>query len=275
MNTPAISVESITVDYNGFVALHDASLEVPRGAICALVGMNGAGKSTLFKSIMGFLQPASGRVLIENEPVVAAQKRGLLAYMPQAEEVDWNFPVSVRDVVMMGRYGFMNILRIPRERDRTKVSESLERVGMSEYRDRQISELSGGQRKRSFLARALAQDAKIMLLDEPFSGIDARTEEAMIELLGELRDEGRTIVICTHDLASIAAFCDEVALINRTVLTYGPLETTFTPANISLAYGGVFNHLIFAETEGRTLAGNAHLGIGHTERRASPPRAGS
>jgi ABC-type Mn2+/Zn2+ transport system ATPase subunit len=236
--------------------------------------MNGAGKSTLFKSIMGFLQPASGRVLIENEPVAAAQKRGLLAYMPQAEEVDWNFPVSVRDVVMMGRYGFMNILRIPRERDRTKVNESLERVGMSEYRDRQISELSGGQRKRSFLARALAQDAKIMLLDEPFSGIDARTEEAMIELLGELRDEGRTIVICTHDLASIASFCDEVALINRTVLTYGPLETTFTPANISQAYGGVFNHLIFAETEGRTLADSAHLGVGRSAQRVAAPQTG-
>jgi ABC-type Mn2+/Zn2+ transport system ATPase subunit len=256
----AISVDGITVDYNGFVALRDASLEVPRGAICALVGMNGAGKSTLFKSIMGFVRPASGRVLIENGPVAAAQRRGVLAYMPQAEEVDWNFPVSVADVVMMGRYGYMNLLRMSREQDRTKVAESLERVSMTEYRQRQISELSGGQRKRAFLARALAQDARIMLLDEPFSGIDARTEEAMIALLRELRDEGRTIVICTHDLASIASFCDEVAMINRTVLTYGPLATTFTPANISRAYGGVFNHLVFTEEAGRSLAHEAHLG---------------
>lgn len=275
MNTPAISVDAITVDYNGFVALRDASLEVPRGSICALVGMNGAGKSTLFKSIMGFLRPASGRVLIEDAPVAAAQKRGLLAYMPQAEEVDWNFPVNVQDVVMMGRYGFMNILRIPRQHDRSKVADSIERVGMNEYRDRQISELSGGQRKRAFLARALAQDASIMLLDEPFSGIDAKTEEAMIELLRELRDEGRTIVICTHDLASIASFCDQVALINRTVLTYGPLETTFTAANISRAYGGVFNHLVFAESEGRALAHEAHLGANKTDGRAAAPQAGS
>jgi manganese/iron transport system ATP-binding protein len=271
MQPSAISVDSITVDYNGFVALRDASLEVPHGAICALVGMNGAGKSTLFKSIMGFLRPASGRVLIEGKPVADAQRRGVLAYMPQAEEVDWNFPVSVQDVVMMGRYGFMNLLRIPRQRDRDKVADSLGRIAMSEFRDRQISELSGGQRKRAFLARALAQDARIMLLDEPFSGIDARTEEAMIALLRDLRDEGRTIVICTHDLASIASFCDEVAMINRTVLTYGPLATTFTPANISRAYGGVFNHLIFMEEQGRSLANEAHLGAARNAARAAMP----
>ena len=265
MEQPAISVEHITVDYNGFVALEDANLVVPSGAICALVGMNGAGKSTLFKSIMGFLRPASGRVLIEGGPVSVAQKRGVLAYMPQAEEVDWNFPVNVNDVVMMGRYGFMNLLRMPRQQDHRKVTDSLERVDMSDFQHRQISELSGGQRKRAFLARALAQDARIMLLDEPFSGIDARTEEAMIGLLRELRDEGRTIVICTHDLASIASFCDEVAMINRTVLTYGPLATTFTTANISRAYGGVFNHLIFTEEAGRTLAQEAHLGAHATE----------
>jgi ABC-type Mn2+/Zn2+ transport system ATPase subunit len=212
MDNPAILVDSITVDYNGFVALSDARLRVPSGAICALVGMNGAGKSTLFKAIMGFLTPASGRVLIEGAPVATAQKAGRLAYMPQAEEVDWAFPVNVQDVVMMGRYGFMNILRTPRKLDKQKVAQSLERVGMHDFRTRQISELSGGQRKRAFLARALAQDARIMLLDEPFTGIDAKTEEAMIVLLRELRDEGCTVVICTHDLASIESFCDEVAL---------------------------------------------------------------
>jgi ABC-type Mn2+/Zn2+ transport system ATPase subunit len=269
MNIPAVAVEHISVDYNGFVALRDASLQVPRGAICALVGMNGAGKSTLFKSIMGFLTPSVGQVLIEGGPVAAAQRAGRLAYMPQAEEVDWAFPVNVQDVVMMGRYGFMNILRSPRKSDREKVAESLERVGMGDYRSRQISELSGGQRKRAFLARALAQDAQIMLLDEPFTGIDAKTEEAMIGLLRELRDEGRTVIICTHDLASIESFCDQVALINRTVLAYGPIETTFTPENIARAYGGVFNHLIFNSGAGKVIAREAHIGQAQDDPRSA------
>lgn len=260
MSTPVIDVEGITVDYNGVVALHDASLRVPSGTICALVGMNGAGKSTLFKAIMGFLTPAAGRVLIEGQPVGVAQKSGRLAYMPQAEEVDWAFPVSVHDVVMMGRYGFMNIFRTPRPVDKAQVAQSLERVGMREFQTRQIGELSGGQRKRAFLARALAQNPGILLLDEPFTGIDAKTEEAIITLLRELRDEGRTMVICTHDLASIAAFCDEVALINRTVLAYGPLATTFTAENIAHAYGGVFNHLVFTQNGGKELAYEAHIG---------------
>ncbi len=244
---PMIVVDGVTVEYNGLVALRDARLTVPAGAICALIGMNGAGKSTLFKAVMGLVTPVAGRVAIEGQGVARAQRLGRVAYMPQAEEVDWAFPVSVQDVVMMGRYGFMNILRIPRPLDKAKVAESLARVGLSDFRDRQIGELSGGQRKRAFLARALAQDARIMLLDEPFTGIDAKTEEAILKLLRELRDEGYTIVICTHDLASIASFCDEVALINRTVIAHGPLRATFTPENIALAYGGVFNHLVFAE----------------------------
>ena len=256
----AILVERITVEYNGVVALHDAGLRVPHGVICALVGPNGAGKSTLFKAIMGFHAPAAGRVLIEGQPTKTAQRRGRLAYMPQAEEVDWAFPVSVDDVVMMGRYGFMNILRTPRAIDREKVTQSLTRVGMTDFRTRQIGELSGGQRKRAFMARALAQEARIMLLDEPFTGIDAKTEEAIIVLLRELRDEGYTIVICTHDLASLPSFCDEVALINKTVLSYGPLATTFTPDNIARAYGGVFNHLVFTSDAGRAVAHQAHGG---------------
>jgi ABC-type Mn2+/Zn2+ transport system ATPase subunit len=274
MNPPAIAVDAITVDYNGFVALNTANLHVPAGSICALVGMNGAGKSTLFKAIMGFLTPSSGNVTIEGERVAIAQRRGWLAYMPQAEEVDWAFPVSVQDVVMMGRYGFMNVLRTPRPIDRKIVADSLDRVGMRELRNRQIGELSGGQRKRAFLARALAQEARIMLLDEPFTGIDAKTEETMIALLRELRNEGRTVVICTHDLASIGAFCDQVALINRTVLAYGPLETTFTPENIARAYGGVFNHLIFTSQAGKELAREAHLGIPSEEASATVPSVG-
>ena len=255
----AIEVDNITVDYNGFVALRDASLKVPRGRLCALIGTNGAGKSTLFKAIMGFLTPSGGRVRIEGGSVEAAQKSGRLAYMPQAEEVDWNFPVSVRDVAMMGRYGHMNLLRTPRAADKEAVTQSIARAGMAEFGHRQIGELSGGQRKRAFLARALAQNAQIMLLDEPFTGIDAKTEEAIIQLLRELRDEGRTIIICTHDLASIESFCDDVALINKTVLAYGPIETTFTPENIARTYGGVFNHLVFAGA-GKDLAHQAHAG---------------
>lgn len=238
-----IQVENITVDYNGVVALHDASLRVRRGTICALVGTNGAGKSTLFKAMIGFLQPALGQVLVAGAPVAVAQKQGKLAYLPQAEEVDWNFPISVGDVVMMGRYGFMNALRIPRPADREAVARSLERVGMAELRQRQIGALSGGQRKRTFLARALAQQAEIMLLDEPFTGIDAKTEETLTGLLGNLRDEGHTIVICTHNLAAVPSFCDDVAFINRTVLAAGPVATTFTAEHIAQAFGGVFNHL--------------------------------
>lgn len=145
---------------------------------------------------------------------------------------------------------------------------------MRDFRTRQIGELSGGQRKRAFLARALAQDPGILLLDEPFTGIDARTEEAIITLLRELRDEGRTMVICTHDLASIAAFCDEVALINRTVLAYGPLATTFTPENIARAYGGVFNHLVFTQNSGKELAYEAHIGVSRTNVRPDVPAEG-
>lgn len=274
MSDPVIHVDKITVDYNGFIALREASLQVSAGSICGLIGMNGAGKSTLFKAIMGFLKPNSGQVLIAGEPVTVAQRKGRLAYMPQAEEVDWAFPVSVQDVVMMGRYGFMNILRTPRKIDHEMVAQSIERVGMQDFRLRQIGELSGGQRKRAFLARALAQDASIMLLDEPFTGIDARTEETIIGLLRELRDEGKTIIVCTHDLASIASFCDEVALINRTVLAYGPLESTFTPENIAKAYGGVFNHLVFAQQAGKELAYEAHLGAHRDDVPHSHPQAG-
>jgi manganese transport system ATP-binding protein len=153
--------------------------------------------------------------------------------------VDWNFPVSVFDVVMMGRYGYMNVLRIPSSKDRRLVMESLGRVGMVKYRDRQIGELSGGQKKRAFLARALAQEGKVILLDEPFTGVDVKTEKGMIDLLMELRDEGHTILISTHDLASISTFCDHTILLNRTILAQGKTEETFTKENLELTFGGL------------------------------------
>ncbi|MBL1175932.1 metal ABC transporter ATP-binding protein [Pantanalinema sp. GBBB05] len=239
----SIQVENVSVAYHGKVALHGATLQLQPGSISGLVGMNGSGKSTLFKAIMGFVKPQTGRVLIHGLPSRSVQKRSLVAYVPQAEEVDWGFPVSVQDVVMMGRYGYMNWLRIPRSLDQRIVQESLERVQMSEFRDRQIGELSGGQRKRAFLARALAQQATVLLLDEPFTGVDIKTEKTMINLLLELKAQGHTILISTHDLASITTFCDQVVLINRTILAYGDTSEVFTEENLSRTFGGSISDL--------------------------------
>lgn len=236
MNAIGIDIENVTVAYHGKVALHSASLQLQSGSICGLVGMNGAGKSTLFKAIMGFVKPTTGRVLVDGLPIHQAQKNNLVAYVPQSEEVDWNFPVSVADVVMMGRYGYMNVLRISRSRDRQIVRESLERVQMWELRDRQIGELSGGQKKRTFFARALAQQAQVLLLDEPFAGVDVKTEKMLIDLLLQLRRLGHTILISTHDLNSISTFCDRVVLINRSILAYGNTSDVFTPENIARAF---------------------------------------
>jgi len=229
----------VAVTYpNGLTALRDASFRLEGGTICALVGVNGSGKSTLFKALMGFVTPSRGRVEIDGRPVREAQKQSWVAYVPQAEEVDWTFPVSVRDVVMMGRYGYMNFLRLPRAADRAAVEESLRRLGMWDFRDRQIGELSGGQKKRVFVARALAQQGRVILLDEPFTGVDVKTEEALVTLLRELRDEGRLILVATHNLGSVPEFCDQVVLINRTVLAYGPTAQVFTAANLTRAFGG-------------------------------------
>jgi manganese/iron transport system ATP-binding protein len=245
----AIDVAGVTVSYaNGHVALRDASFHLGAGSICALVGVNGSGKSTLFKAMMGILTPAAGTVRIAGRPVREALKENLVAYVPQAEEVDWSFPVSVWDVVLMGRYGYMNFLRIPRAEDKRIAEESLRRVGMLEYRDRQIGELSGGQRKRVFLARALAQRGRVILLDEPFTGVDVTTESAIIALLRELRDEGHIMLVSTHNLGSVPEFCDHVVLINRTVLAAGPTLAVFTEENLLRAFGGVLRHFRFDES---------------------------
>jgi manganese/iron transport system ATP-binding protein len=255
MNAPAhlvegLAVSNVTVAYrNGTVALRSASFTTPRGTITALVGVNGSGKSTLFKAIMGFLPLAAGSVSIFGQPSASALKKNLVAYVPQSEEVDWNFPVLVEDVVMMGRYGHMNMLRIASKADREKVVASLERVGMADFRKRQIGELSGGQRKRVFLARALAQDGQVILLDEPFTGVDVRTEEAIIALLESLRDEGRVMLVSTHNLGSVPRFCDRAVLINRTVLASGPTASVFTRANLEQAFGGVLRHYILGGSD--------------------------
>ncbi len=241
MTTEPLTLEAreVAVTYpNGHTALSDASFRLDGGTICALVGVNGSGKSTLFKALMGFVTPSHGRVTVNGEPVRAAQKRSWVAYVPQAEEVDWNFPVSVHDVVMMGRYGHMNFLRQPRPSDRAAVEDGLLRVGMWDYRARQIGELSGGQKKRVFVARALAQQGRIILLDEPFTGVDVQTEEALVALLRELRSEGRLILVSTHNLGSVPEFCDQVVLVNRTVLACGPTAQVFTAENLTRAFGG-------------------------------------
>jgi manganese/iron transport system ATP-binding protein len=251
----SLSISHLTVTYNnGFTAVRDASFELDPGTICALVGVNGSGKSTIFKAVMGFVRPAAGEVRLCGMPVHEAIKRNIVAYVPQSEDIDWNFPVLVDDVVMMGRYGHMNFLRIPSRADRYKVDQALDRVGMSEFRDRQIGELSGGQKKRVFLARALAQEGRIVLLDEPFTGVDVKTEVAIIGLLRELRASGHLILISTHNLGSVPDFCDQVVLINRTVLAAGPTAQVFTQANLERAFGGVLRHFNLGGAELHTDA---------------------
>lgn len=245
-----LDLQDVTVTYNnGHVALKEASFTLEAGTICALVGINGSGKSTLFKAVMGFLKPTQGRVLIDGQSVKVAQRKNWVAYVPQSEDVDWSFPVSVWDVVLMGRYGYMNFLRMPSAHDKEIALKSLKRVGMEEFRDRQIGELSGGQKKRVFLARALAQSGRIMLLDEPFTGVDVKTESAIVDLLRELRKEGHIILVSTHNLGSVPDYCDHVVLINRKVLAFGPTKEIFTEENLKKTFGGVLRHVKFDHTD--------------------------
>lgn len=248
--SPSIVAEHLSVAYaNGVRAISDAGFVLGAASICALVGPNGSGKSTLFKTLMGFLKPSQGSVNIAGLPVAEALKQGLVAYVPQSEEVDWTFPVLVEDVVMMGRYGRMGLLRIPAKEDRVAVDIALDRVGMGEFRRRQIGELSGGQKKRVFLARALAQESPVILLDEPFTGIDVKTENEIVALLRTLREEGALIFVSTHNLGSVPEFCDHVVLFNRTVLAFGPTETTFTREKLAETFGGVLRHVRLGGTE--------------------------
>jgi manganese/iron transport system ATP-binding protein len=238
-------INDITVTYkNGHTALHNASFTLPVGSITALVGVNGSGKSTLFKSIMGFVMLAKGSVEILGLSVSQALRSNRVAYVPQSEEIDWDFPVLVEDVVMMGRYGHMNMLRMARQIDREKVAIALERVGLEELRYRQIGELSGGQKKRVFLARALAQESQVVLLDEPFTGVDVKTEEQIMGLLRDLRDEGKVILVSTHNLGSVPEFCDRAVLIDRTVLASGETREVFTQENLQRAFGGVLRRFV-------------------------------
>ncbi len=237
MSTPAILVDNVTVHYGEVLALDAASLTIGPARICGLIGMNGSGKSTLFKVIMGMIKPDAGRILIHGESPAKARKAGGIGYVPQSEDVDWQFPLSVRDVVMMGRYGHQGFTRRPSKADRAAVDHALDRVELSEYADRQIGQLSGGQKKRAFVARGIAQGATMLLLDEPFAGVDKRSEATISRLLRELAADGCTILLSTHDLHAVPELCDEAVLLMRRVLMHGPPEEALKPENLAKAFG--------------------------------------
>ncbi|HLP70103.1 MAG TPA: manganese/iron ABC transporter ATP-binding protein [Rhizobium sp.] len=243
-------VDHVSVTYrNGLTALKAANFDIPKGTITALVGVNGAGKSTLFKAIMGFVPLAAGEISILGMPAREALRKNLVAYVPQSEEVDWNFPVLVEDVVMMGRYGHMNFLRIPSRRDHAMVADALARVGMADFRKRQIGELSGGQRKRVFLARALAQEGQVILLDEPFTGVDVTTEEQIVGLMQDLRAEGRVMLVSTHNLGSVPDYCDRTIFVKGTVLAAGRTAEVFNEENLKRAFGGALRHFVLSGSD--------------------------
>jgi manganese/zinc/iron transport system ATP- binding protein len=232
----AVDVADLTVAYRDKPVLWDVDLEVPSGLLMAIVGPNGAGKTTLIKSILGLIRPAAGQVLIYGKPYL--EQRHLVGYVPQRGSVDWDFPTNVKDVVMMGRYRSLGWLRRPGRTEENQAMDALEKVGMREYADRQISQLSGGQQQRVFLARALVQDAQVYFMDEPFQGVDATTERAIVNLLQELRRDGKTVVVVHHDLQTVPEYFDWVALLNVRKIASGPVDEVFNERNLRLAYGG-------------------------------------
>ncbi|GAA3667737.1 metal ABC transporter ATP-binding protein [Microbacterium marinilacus] len=233
----AIAAEGVTVRYGDVLALDDVSLSVAEGRVTGLIGMNGAGKSTLFKAITGMIRPSRGSVRIGGTAPADARKRGLLGYVPQSEDVDWAFPVSVRDVVMMGRYGRQGPSRRVRAEDRAAVDEALDRVELTDLADRQIGRLSGGQRKRAFVARGIAQDAGVLLLDEPFAGVDKRSEATIVRLLRELAAGGRTVLVSTHDLHALPALADDAVLLQHRIVFQGAVAEALRPETLALAFG--------------------------------------
>jgi manganese/zinc/iron transport system ATP- binding protein len=222
--------------------LWDVDLCVPRGILMAIVGPNGAGKTTLIKAILGLVRPAAGQVLIDGRPY--SEQRRLIGYVPQRGSVDWDFPTTVLDVVMMGRYGALGWLKRPGAQERELAMAALDKVGMADFRRRQINQLSGGQQQRVFLARALVQDARVYFMDEPFQGVDARTERTIIELLRGLRADGRTVITVHHDLQTVPDYFDWVTLLNIRRIASGPVSEVFTEPNLRLTYGGRMAFLV-------------------------------
>lgn len=232
--TSAVTVTDLSVAYRNTVALKHANLTVPLGSVFGIVGPNGAGKSTLLNGMLGLIPTLHGSVRFFDQPLQKVRKR--VGYMPQNTSVDWDFPTTVKDVVLMGTYQRLGWFRRPGSTEREIAASAMERTGVANLAQRQIGQLSGGQRQRVFLARTLAQQADVVLLDEPFAGVDARTQAAIIEVLHGLRDDGKTVVMVHHDLATIPQYCDHVALLNGTVLAAGPVDSTFTDANVTRAF---------------------------------------
>ncbi|MGL4818946.1 MAG: metal ABC transporter ATP-binding protein [Bacilli bacterium] len=235
MTTP-LTVEGLTVAYQKKVVVENVSFSAPEGQLIGIIGANGAGKSTLIKAILELIPRVTGTVTLFDKPYNTERKR--IGYVPQRESVDWDFPTNARDVVMMGCYGKMGLFSRVGGRERTIADDALRKVGMLDYADRQISQLSGGQQQRVFLARALAQDADLYFMDEPFVGVDATTEKAIIALLNELKQNGKTVLVVHHDLATVEEYFDYCMLLNKRLIAFGPTHETFTIENLKHAYGG-------------------------------------
>lgn len=274
-STDAISlaVEHVSVTYpNGHQAIRDISFTLQGRTVCALVGVNGSGKSTLFNTIMGIVRPQSGSVRVNGLPVVQAMRQNGIAYVPQSENIDWHFPILVKDVVMLGRYGHMGMLRRSRAPDREAVAAALDRLGIADLAERQIGALSGGQKKRVFLARALAQQSRIILLDEPFTGVDAKTEFAVMELLKTLRDEGYLMLVSTHNLGAVPQYCNEVVLINRELIAHGDIAEIYTVDNLERAFGSVLKNIGLGEVapQVRIVSDDEHPAVFVDDRSSCP-----
>lgn len=252
MSQPAVEVTDLTVAYGDKPVLWDVDVQAPSGTLMAIVGPNGAGKTTLIKAILGLIPTAAGQVSIYGKPY--REQRHLVGYVPQRGSVDWDFPTSVLDVVMMGRYGALGWFKRPGRRERTLALEALAKVGMSDYADRQISQLSGGQQQRTFLARALVQDAQVYFMDEPFQGVDATTERAIVTLLKDLRGAGKTVCVVHHDLQTVPEYFDWVTLLNVRRIASGPVQEVFTEENLRLTYGG---RVAFLSRTGNGQAGQS------------------
>jgi manganese/zinc/iron transport system ATP- binding protein len=237
----AVEVSDLTVAYRNKPVLWDLDLNVPSGVLMAVIGPNGAGKTTLIKAVLGLIKPTAGRVLIHGKPF--AQQSRLMGYVPQRTSVDWDFPTTVLDVVMMGSYRALGWVRRPGRAQMNLAVEALDKVGMLDFADRQISQLSGGQQQRVFLARALVQDADIYFMDEPFQGVDAATEKAIVMLLKGLRGEGKTLIVVHHDLQTVTDYFDWVTMLNVRSIASGPVKEIFTEENLRLAYGGRIAYL--------------------------------
>lgn len=249
MDNIAVEVNDLTVAYYKKPVLWDIDVQIPSGVLMAIVGPNGAGKSTLIKAILNLVKPLTGRILFWGESYQSNRKR--IGYVPQRGSVDWDFPTSVLDVVTMGTYGSLGWIRRPGKEHKEKAIEAIKKVGMLDYCDRQISQLSGGQQQRVFLARALVQDADIYFMDEPFQGVDAKTEKAIVRLLAELKDRNKTVVVVHHDLQTVPEYFDWVTLLNTTVIDCGKIKDVFSEENLKKTYRGAIDS--FYKNNGKVI----------------------